>query len=228
MREKIVVFTGAGISAESGLRTFREMGGYWEEFPIEEVASPEGWRDNPEKVLQFYNERRKGVIEAQPNQAHQALVRLEEFFEVVIVTQNIDDLHERAGSTTVVHLHGEIRQARSSLDPSRVYPIAGTSLTIGECCPLGSQLRPHVVWFGEEVLQIYDAVRHFKQANRVLVVGTSLTVYPAAGLVHKATRATERLLVVPEAEAIPAGYRLYQGKATEQVPQIVAGWIARA
>ncbi len=181
--KKLIVLTGAGISAESGLRTFRDMGGLWEEYDVMEVASPEGWLRNRELVLRFYNERRKQLLEAEPNEGHKGLARLEKQFDVQIITQNIDDLHERAGSSKVLHLHGEIRKAQSTVDPSLVYEIGGWELNPGDKCEKGSQLRPHVVWFGEPVPAIEEAARMVEQADIFAVIGTSLNVYPAAGLV---------------------------------------------
>jgi NAD-dependent deacetylase len=185
-KPNIVVFTGAGISAESGISTFRDSGGLWEKYDIKEVATPEAWRKNPNLVLQFYNERRKQVIEAEPNEAHKALTDLEKKFTVQIITQNIDDLHERAGSTRILHLHGEIRKSRSTYDPSLVYPIKGWELKAGDRCEKSSQLRPHIVWFGEAVPMMPRAEDIAAEADLMIVVGTSLNVYPAAGLVHVA------------------------------------------
>ncbi len=184
VRQRLVVFSGAGVSAESGLRTFRDSGGLWEEFPLEEVATPEAWARDPKRVLHFYDLRRAQVLAAQPNAAHEAIARLEQHFDLHIITQNIDDLHERAGSTRVLHLHGEVRKARSTADPTLVVPVNGPSLPWGASCPLGSQLRPHIVWFGEEVPLMAEAIRIVQRADILLVVGTSLQVYPAAGLVH--------------------------------------------
>jgi len=183
-KKKIVVLSGAGISSESGIRTFRDMGGLWKEFDVHEVASPQGWENNPELVLRFYNERRKQLLECRPNAAHFGLAALEQHFDVEIVTQNVDDLHEQAGSTKVLHLHGEIKKARSTADPDLVYDIQGWELKLGDKCEKGSQLRPHVVWFGEHVTAIMDAVPKFRHADFCVVVGTSLDVYPAAGLVE--------------------------------------------
>jgi NAD-dependent deacetylase len=224
MREKVVIFTGAGISAESGLRTFRDMGGYWQQYRLEDVASPAGWKANPEAVLNFYNERRKAVLEAMPNAAHLALAALEEFFEVVVVTQNIDDLHERAGSSHVIHVHGEILKARSTADRSLVYPLTTPELALGDRCELGSQLRPDVVWFGEEVRFIGEAARHFAAATKILAIGTSLSVYPAAALVDEARHSAEKYLVAPEAESVPYGYRFIRGNAASVVPHVVKCW----
>lgn len=183
-RERIVVLTGAGVSAESGLRTFRDGDGLWEEHRVEDVATPEAWERDPQLVLRFYDQRRAQVIAATPNPAHLAIARLEEHHGVEVVTQNIDDLHERAGSTRVMHLHGEILLARSTADPRLITPVNGPTLRWGDRCALGSQLRPHIVWFGEAVPLIPEAAALIARADRLIIVGTSLQVYPAAGLVH--------------------------------------------
>lgn len=179
----IVVLTGAGISAESGIRTFRDSDGLWEGHDVRDVATPEAWERNPELVQNFYNERRHSVVEAEPNAAHRALAELEKFERVSIITQNIDDLHERAGSTSVLHLHGEIRKARSTADENLLYEIGGGSINMGDLCELGSQLRPHVVWFGEAVPMMEPAAELASSADIFLVIGTSLAVYPAASLI---------------------------------------------
>lgn len=178
----LVVLSGAGVSAESGLKTFRDSDGLWEGYNVYDVATPEAWKKNPEMVQDFYNMRRKSVLEATPNEAHLVLAELEKDFKVSIITQNVDDLHERAGSTSVLHLHGEILYARSSINPSLIYPIDGWELKMGEYCELGSQLRPFIVWFGEEVPMIEKAAELVAQADIFVIVGTSLQVYPAAGL----------------------------------------------
>ncbi len=200
--KKLVVFTGAGISAESGLKTFRGSDGLWEGYSIEEVATPEGWRKNPTQVLEFYNLRRKQCIAAQPNAAHVALRELEANFEVHIITQNIDDLHERAGSTNVLHLHGEIRKAQSSLNPRFVYGMGEDTLVLGDMCELGSQLRPHVVWFGEAVPNLDRAAQITREADIFVVVGTSLQVYPAANLLYETKADCKVYLIDPAAEAL--------------------------
>lgn len=181
--KNLVVLSGAGISAESGIKTFRDMGGIWEEYDVTEVASPEAWENNPELVMRFYNERRKKLIEAFPNEGHKGLVELEKLFDVHIITQNVDDLHERAGSKNVLHLHGELKKARSTANPNLIYDIDGWELKIGDTCEKGSQLRPHIVWFGETVSEISNAVKIVNNADIFVVIGTSLNVYPAAGLV---------------------------------------------
>ncbi len=201
--KKLVVLTGAGISAESGLRTFREMGGLWEQYDVTEVASPEGWARNRKLVLDFYNERRKQLLQAKPNAGHLGLVELEKYFDVVIITQNIDDLHERAGSSRVLHLHGELMKAQSTADPELVYPIEGWELNLGDTCEKGSQLRPFVVWFGEPVPAMTEAIALAEQAELFLVVGTSLNVYPAAGLIDYVRPDAPVTLIDPNEITVP-------------------------
>ena len=184
-KKKIVVLTGAGISAESGLKTFRDSDGLWNGYDVYEVATPHGWRKNPKLVLDFYNDRRRDVAAAQPNAAHKGLAALETDFDVTIITQNIDDLHERAGSTKVLHLHGEIFLMRSVEDPSLVYNIKG-DINVGDKAADGAQLRPHIVWFEEEVPMMETAVKQMHDCDYFVVVGTSLQVYPAASLVQYA------------------------------------------
>jgi NAD-dependent deacetylase len=183
-KKHVVVLTGAGISAESGLKTFRDGDGLWEGHRVEDVATPRAWEKDPALVLEFYNQRRRAMLEAEPNAAHRALLRLEGKFEVTIVTQNVDDLHERAGSSRVVHLHGELRKARSTADSNFVYEISGPDLNLGDLCEKGSQLRPHIVWFGEMVPMMGQAVALAQSADIFVVVGTSLVVYPAASLIE--------------------------------------------
>ena len=195
--EKIVVLSGAGMSAESGLKTFRDSDGLWENHRIEDVATPEAWFKDPELVLKFYNERRKQVNESEPNNAHSALARLESHYEVDIITQNIDDLHERAGSSNVHHLHGEINKARSTVDPSLVYKLDHWEMKMGDTCEQGSQLRPHIVWFGEAVPMIEYVIPYVENANKVLVIGTSLAVYPAAGLINYVSDNAEKYYIDP-------------------------------
>lgn len=182
--KKLVVLSGAGMSAESGLKTFREMGGLWEQYDVYEVASPVAWQKDRSLVLRFYNERRKQLLESEPNSGHLGLVALEKQFDVRIITQNIDDLHERAGSRDVLHLHGEIRKARSTVDPGLIYDIEGWKLEEGDLCEKGSQLRPHVVWFGEAVPAIEEAAKVVSGADIFVIIGTSMNVYPAAGLIN--------------------------------------------
>ncbi|MCG6189635.1 SIR2 family NAD-dependent protein deacylase [Maribellus maritimus] len=186
MKKKLVVLSGAGMSQESGLKTFRDMGGLWEQYDVTEVASPEAWLRTPELVLRFYNERRKQLWEAKPNGGHIGIADLENEFDVEVVTQNVDDLHEQAGSTKVLHLHGELRKARSTIDPDLVYTLDKWELKPGDTCEKGSQLRPHIVWFGEAVPALTDALSVVQCADILVVIGTSLVVYPAAGLVNYA------------------------------------------
>lgn len=204
MKKKLVVLSGAGISAESGINTFRDSDGLWEQYRIEEVATPEAWRRDPAMVQHFYNLRRKQVMEAQPNPAHLFFRNCEERYETIIITQNIDDLHERAGSTNVLHLHGNIRQSKSS-GPNQekaYYPIDGWELRMEDTCPDGYTLRPHVVWFGEEVPNLKAAAEIVHTADVLVVVGTSLNVYPAAGLVHYAPDHCQRFVIDPKADEL--------------------------
>lgn len=182
--KKLVVLSGAGISAESGIKTFRDSGGLWENHRVEDVATPQAWERNPDLVLEFYNQRRKQALSVEFNNAHKILVDLEKFFEVTIITQNVDNLHEKAGSKQVLHLHGELFKSRSSIDPNLIFDIDGWELKKGDLCIDGSQLRPHIVWFGEEVPMMAEAIQLTEQADIFVVIGTSLAVYPAAGLVN--------------------------------------------
>ncbi len=193
--KKLVVLTGAGISAESGISTFRDSGGLWEGHDIMEVASPEGWRKNMELVLDFYNKRRKQALEAKPNEAHLELARLEEYFDVTIITQNVDNLHEKAGSSKVIHLHGELSKSQSSKDPSLIYEMSGWEIKPGDLCEKGSQLRPFIVWFGEQVPMMEKAIDAAAEADIFAIIGTSLLVYPAAGLIQYAPPAIPKYLV---------------------------------
>ena len=182
--KKLVVLTGAGISAESGIKTFRDMGGLWEEYDIEEVASPQGWENNMELVLDFYNQRRKQLLECKPNEAHYKLAELEKDYDIQIITQNVDDLHERAGSKNILHLHGELNKSMSTGDSSLVYKMESWDLKKGDLSEKGFQLRPFIVWFGEAVPMMEQAIRITEKADILAVVGTSLNVYPAAGLLN--------------------------------------------
>ncbi len=197
MKPRLVVFTGAGVSAESGIQTFRDSDGLWEEYNITEVATPEAWEKNKPLVLDFYNKRRKQILAAQPNAAHLALAALEKKYDVHIITQNIDDLHERAGSGKVLHLHGEIVKSRSTADPSLIYPVQGPDLNVGDTCEKGSQLRPHIVWFGELVPAMEMAYVIAERAELFLVIGTSLAVYPAAGIIHYIPPSVPKFLIDP-------------------------------
>jgi NAD-dependent deacetylase len=229
MKPKLVVFTGAGISAESGIKTFRDSGGLWEEFDINEVATPQAWEKNRSLVLDFYNRRRKQVLEAEPNKAHYALVELEKEFDVHIITQNIDNLHERAGSKKVLHLHGEITKSRSTVDPSLIYDIKGAELRIGDKCEKNSQLRPHIVWFGEMVPMMDTANLIAEKADIFVVVGTSMAVYPAAGLIDHAGDAIPKYLVDPNSVKINgiANLTVIREKASVGLPQLAAELMKR-
>jgi NAD-dependent deacetylase len=197
--KKIVVLTGAGMSAESGILTFRDNNGLWQNHRIEEVATPYAWLNNPELVIEFYNQRRKQLLEVEPNAAHFALAKLENKYDVEIVTQNVDDLHERAGSTNVLHLHGELRKVRSEKDSSLISELDGWELKLGDLAEDGAQLRPHIVWFGEDVPEINNAAKIVHTADILLVVGTSLSVYPAAGLLNETKIGCRRIYIDPTA-----------------------------
>lgn len=218
--KRIVVLTGAGISAESGIRTFRDSDGLWENYRIEEVATPAAWQKDRRQVLDFYNLRRKQVLAAEPNSAHRALVELEYRYDVQIITQNIDDLHERAGSSNVLHLHGEIRKSRSTADPKLVYGIDGWELKEGDRCEKGSQLRPHIVWFGEAVPLLGTAAGIVSTADIFLVVGTSLAVYPAAGLVDCVAPHADCYLIDPQAPSVNGDFTVILKKAGEGLPEL--------
>ena len=202
MKKKLVILSGAGMSQESGIRTFRDMGGLWEEYDISEVATPEAWQRNPKLVMSFYNDRRKQLYESEPNSGHRGLVDLERDFELRIITQNVDDLHERAGSSSVLHLHGELKKARSSVDESLIYDINGWELKFGQKCAKGSQLRPFIVWFGEAVPAMDDAIPIVEGADILVVIGTSLNVYPAAGLINYARRGIPIFVIDPERPSV--------------------------
>lgn len=196
--KKLVVLTGAGISAESGIATFRDSGGLWEGYRVEEVATPEGWNKNQLLVLDFYNQRRKQALTAKPNRAHEVLKELEDIFDVIVVTQNVDNLHERAGSSHVVHLHGSLFESRSTANPSLIYPITGWELKQGDMCERGSQLRPNIVWFGEAVPMMEVAAELASRADIFLVVGTSMAVYPAASLIDYVARDVKKFVIDPK------------------------------
>ena len=221
--KKIVVLTGAGISAESGVRTFRDSDGLWEEHRIEDVATYEAWQRNQQLVLDFYNQRRKQLYEVKPNAGHLALVELEKEFDVQIITQNVDDLHEQAGSTHVLHLHGELKKVRSTVDSSLVYTLDGWELKKGDLCEKGSQLRPHIVWFGEAVPMIEPAAELASEADIFIVIGTSLNVYPAAGLVYYIKPGTPVYLIDPKTEMLSGVKNLtvYCETAGTGVPKLV-------
>lgn len=223
MKQNLVVLSGAGVSAESGLKTFRDSDGLWEEYSIMEVATPEAWARNPELVLRFYNERRIQMRKAEPNAAHKALALLDEHFNVQVITQNVDDLHERGGSKNVLHLHGELNKARSEKHARFIYEVQGDTINWGDVCERGSQLRPHIVWFGEEVPLIPTAIQLISKAHIVMVIGTSLNVYPAAGLLYHAPYESRKYLIDPAQNDGSVIYKLehIRENAGTAVPQLV-------
>lgn len=223
--DKIVIFSGAGISVASGLQTFRDIGGLWDQYDPETMASIDAWEHDPEKVLEFYNIRREAVRLAKPGAAHEAIVRLEEKYEVIVITQNIDDLHERAGSSSVIHLHGEIKRARSVLSEKNVIDIGFSPILSGDLCGLGGQIRPNVVLFGEVPMHLELARQHIRDAGRILVVGTSLDVEPAASLLKRAHYHAEKLVVSYDIMTRPYGYHFRRGNAETLVPLIVGKWL---
>ena len=216
---RVVVLSGAGMSAESGLRTFRDNNGLWEDHRVEDVATPEAWRRDRALVLRFYNERRRALLSAEPNEGHCVIAGWEKDHHVTVITQNVDDLHERAGSTRVVHLHGELMKARSTADSSLVYPMQGWEMKEGDCCEKGSQLRPHIVWFGEDVPLIPVAEDIVAAADVIVVVGTSLQVYPAAGLVFRAPGGARRILIDPHPPAVD-GFEIFSCGASEGLMRV--------
>jgi len=228
-QNKVVVFSGAGLSAESGLPTYRDGDGLWNTHSWLELASPRGWKCQPEAVLAFYNERRRMAWEALPNAAHLAIAALEAVYEVVVITQNVDALHERAGSTHVIHLHGELAWARgTSAEPKR-YHFGGAPILPGQLCEDGTQLRPDVVWFGEETRNMEVARQHLRSAGKVLVVGTSLGVQPAASLLKATHYMAEKVLIAQERpEAMPQRFRFACGNAATLVPRLVERWVDNA
>jgi len=196
--KKLVALTGAGISAESGIPTFRDSDGLWEGFDVMEVATPQGWQKNPTLVLEFYNQRRKRALEVQPNRGHEILAELQNHFDVTIITQNVDNLHEKAGSKDVIHLHGSLFESRSTKHEHLIYPIQGWELNIGDVCEKGFQLRPNIVWFGEMVPLMDKAAEIASTADVFLVVGTSMVVYPAASLVHYVAHEALKYVIDPK------------------------------
>jgi len=223
MKKKLVAFTGSGISAESGLKTFRDSDGLWEEYSVYDVATPEAWQRNRKLVLDFYNARRSQVINAKPNAAHYALAKLESNYDVYVITQNVDDLHERAGSKNVLHLHGELMKSQSSLDSKLTYPISGSELNEGDKCEYGSQLRPFIVWFGEEVPMILRAAEIISEAEILIIVGTSLQVYPAAGLIQYSLNVAKKYYVDPLADTniFLNSIEVIKEKAGTAIPELV-------
>lgn len=226
MKKKVCVLTGAGISAESGIKTFRDADGLWEGHDVQEVATPEGWNRNMDLVLKFYNERRAQLKDVHPNAGHFDLLKLEDTHHVITITQNVDDLHERAGSKKVIHLHGELKKIRSQKDPSLIFELE-EHLNRGDLCPLGSQLRPHIVWFGEAVPMLEQAISHIINADFILIIGTSMQVYPAASLTSYAPKHAKILYVDPKPQI---NYELqqqqdrlfiFEGPATLKVKEAV-------
>ena len=217
--KNIVVLTGAGISAESGLGTFRDSGGLWEKYNIEDVATEKAFQKNPALVLEFYNIRRRQLLNSLPNDAHFALNKLKEKYNLTIITQNIDDLHERSGSTDIIHLHGELKEARSIID-NKIYSIKGSELNIGDYCEQGGQLRPNVVWFAEAVPNMDLAIDKVIQASVFIIIGTSLNVFPAASLIDYATKA-KRIIIIDPNSSNYNGIEIINEKATKAVPQLV-------
>lgn len=223
MQDHFVVLTGAGMSAESGLSTFRDNGGLWEQYSVYDVATPEAFERNQELVLRFYNERRRQLEHAQPNRGHQLLAQLEKDYRITVITQNVDDLHERGGSSNVIHLHGELTKARSSGHPDLIYDIGYADINQGDVCDRGEQLRPHVVWFGEEVPMLDRAADIVRTADHLLIIGTSLQVYPAASLAHEVDMTVPITVIDPDAPTSLVRARVIRKGASEGV----AEWMAR-
>jgi len=225
MKPKIIVFSGAGMSAESGINTFRDSNGLWENYNVRDVATPEAWVQNPDLVTRFYNERRENIISTKPNSAHIAIANLGKLMDVCVITQNIDDLHERAGSQKVLHLHGNIRFSKSSNPKAeeKYYPIHGASLDAKDLCPAGYRLRPHVVWFGEAVPMMSEAIGLVKQATHFIVIGSSLEVYPAAGLVSFCPENAKKWIVDPKAHEIEihSSFTCIQKPASEGIRDVI-------
>lgn len=221
--KKITIFSGAGMSAESGLKTFRDNDGLWENYKIEDIATPQAWKNNPEKVLHFYNLRRRQLFDAKPNMAHIKLTGLEKAYNVTIITQNIDDLHERAGSKNVIHLHGELKKVRSEHFKDVILDWPKTDLSIGDLCENKTQLRPHVVWFGEEVPMMDVAIKIASEADILIVIGTSLNVYPAANIAYSASTDCKKYLIDPNPPIIDSklNFTTIQAGAEEGVEIIL-------
>jgi NAD-dependent deacetylase len=227
MNKRITILSGAGVSAESGISTFRDANGLWENHRIEDVATPQAWQRNPELVLEFYNLRRKQLFEVEPNAAHFAITELQKGFEVQVVTQNVDDLHERAGNTNVLHLHGQLKQVRSTGYPFQVYDLDGWELLLGDKCEEGHQLRPHIVWFGEDVPNLPVAAQMVSESDAVIIVGTSLNVYPAAGLYQYARPDAPIWIIDPKANELyyPDSITPIKEKAGAALPRLVQSFL---
>jgi NAD-dependent deacetylase len=218
---KLVVLTGAGVSAESGIPTFRDANGLWEGHDIMEVASIQGWHKNKKLVLDFYNKRRENAKAAKPNFAHLALAELEKQFDVTIITQNVDDLHEKAGSTKVIHLHGELFKSQSTANPDLIYEMQGWEINIGDTCELGSQLRPFIVWFGEAVPKMEEAIKIASAADIFLVIGTSMQVYPAASLIDFVPYTAPKYIIDKKVPYINSGVISIENTATEGIKEFL-------
>ncbi|MEM7109238.1 MAG: NAD-dependent deacylase [Bacteroidota bacterium] len=220
--KNLVVLSGAGVSQESGIATFRDADGLWEGHDVMDVASPEGWRKNPELVLDFYNQRRKAALKAKPNRAHHLIAKLETHYSVTVITQNVDHLHEEGGSNNVIHLHGKLFESRSTLDENLVYAVEGWELKTGDLCERGSQLRPNIVWFGEMVPMMEVAAEIAAKADVFIIVGTSLLVYPAAGLIDYVPESALKYLVDPHTPSLPSYYnvKVIKEKATLGMEQV--------
>lgn len=223
MKRKLVVSTGAGMSAESGIATFRDSGGLWDKYPVMDVASAEGFERNPELVHRFYNMRRKELLNASPNAGHLGLVELEKWYETHIITQNVDDLHERAGSSSVLHLHGELMKVRSMRDENRIYALSADNIetSVDTRDEYGDPVRPHIVFFQEAVPNIEPAIELVQQADIFVVIGTSLNVYPAAGLLHYLGRGTQIYYIDPRPAPVPSGVTVLEMTATEGVARLI-------
>lgn len=220
MNKNLVVLSGAGISAESGVKTFRDSNGLWENYRIEDVASPGGFQRNPKMVLDFYNARRKQLNDVEPNEAHLILAKLEDYFNVHIITQNVDDLHERAGSSKIIHLHGELKKARSIHSDSEIIEWEN-DLNLGDVDSHGVQLRPHIVWFGEMVPKMDEAIEISKAADILVIIGTSMQVYPAAGLLHSIPTSCEVFVIDPDYSHVLGSVKhFYPTSATEGMRQL--------
>lgn len=221
--KKVVVLTGAGISAESGISTFRDAGGLWEGHDVMEVASPQGWKKNKSLVLDFYNQRRKQAAKAVPNEGHLALVELERSFDVTVITQNVDNLHEKAGSSSIIHLHGELSKAQSTLDENLIYNLGGNTISEGDLCEKGGQLRPHIVWFGEAVPKMDQAIEETIKADFLIIIGTSMMVYPAASLIDFARPEIHKFIVDPIKPQMVENesFKFFTEAASTGVPKVV-------
>ena len=220
--KKIVVFSGAGVSAESGIKTFRDQNGLWENHDINEVATPQAWAKNPALVLKFYNQRRKQMFEVSPNSAHKAIAKLEKYYDVTDITQNVDDLHERAGSSNVIHLHGELKNARCEKENCHIYDFRERPINLGDFCENGHQLRPDIVWFGEMVPMMEKANFIASTADIFIVVGTSLNVYPAAGIIHYLNQGIPCYLIDPNIPQynFPNNWEIIEKKAGSGMPEL--------